>query len=506
MENNLLKNFSNNKPLIILDLANNHNGSLEHGIQIINEIKSTPGINDFSVAIKLQYRSLPEFIHTDFQSRRDLKYVDRFLSTMLSWAELLELRKHIADSGFLAACTPFDEVSVNKIIEHDYDILKIASASFTDWSLLESVSKWVGPIIASTGGVKKEEIDRVVTFFSNRNKSFALMHCVAAYPTANSDLLLNRIFALKERYAEIPIGYSTHEDPNNASAGPLALAAGAVILERHVGSLSDGTTLNKYSSDTMQLKNWLDSLKDAMQMLGPSEIWNHVNEAEQQSISSLRRYAYLREDLVVGSKIEYKDIYFAIPGTLGQLQANSIGKYDDIRIKMDLAKDSPLLLEAITYTSKKEVLLGISKKALELCRVAGVTLPRNSILEISHHQGLENFKDIGCCMITVVNREYCKKLIILLPGQSHPPMFHKKKDETFFLLHGNLRLGLNKEYSEMSVGETVAITPGVIHEFSSTSGAILEEVSSTHLGNDSFYLDESIQNNPSRKTFVRYWM
>ena len=48
-------------------------------------------------------------------------------------------------------------------------------------------------------------------------------------------------------------------------------------------------------------------------------------------------------------------------------------------------------------------------------------------------------------MITMVNREYCKKILICLPGQLHPQQYHLKKEETFNVLHGTLKLTLDTE-------------------------------------------------------------
>jgi len=109
-------------------------------------------------------------------------------------------------------------------------------------------------------------------------------------------------------------------------------------------------------------------------------------------------------------------------------------------------------------------------------------------------------------MITVVNRDYCKKLIFVLPGQTHPAMWHEKKDETFFLVYGDLGLKLNGQDVSIRTGETVAIAPSVLHEFTSTGGAIIEEVSTNHSSSDSLYEDKSITLNKQRKTFVQYWL
>jgi hypothetical protein len=501
-----IQNLDPKKPLLILDLANNHNGSVEHGKQIIAEVARLKNPGKYPIAVKFQYRDLPNFIHPDFRARRDLKYVDRFLSTKLAWDEFRELKEFATELGLLTACTPFDEYSVKKIQEHNFDILKIASASITDWGLLEAVSRWDGPIVASTAGVSQFEIDRVVAFLSNRNKDFALMHCVAAYPTSDSDLQLNRISRLRERYLNLPIGYSTHENPDNLIAAPLALAMGAVILERHVGIEGGGGSLNKYSTEVGDLNSWIQSLIVANQMLGAKDSWSVVNESEQEALRGLRRYAFAKKEIPEGSRIDSTHVYFGIPGDPNQIQANDLGKYENFVATSTINANSPILKSKVLHLSTEGKIFAIRDSILSLIKESGISIPRNAVLEISHHYGLEKFDEFGVCMITVINRDYCKKLLLLLPGQTHPPMFHKKKDETFFLVYGDAKLLLNHSEATFNLGDTAVIPPTIIHEMSTVNGAIIEEVSSTHILDDSFYLDDAISQNSSRKTFVQYWV
>jgi len=127
-------------------------------------------------------------------------------------------------------------------------------------------------------------------------------------------------------------------------------------------------------------------------------------------------------------------------------------------------------------------------------------------LEISHHYGLERFDEVGLCMLTVVNRSYCKKLLMLLPGQHHPEQYHRQKEETFHVLHGEMTLCLDGVERSCRPGDVVTIEPGVRHAFRSAGGVIVEELSSTHFSNDSFYTDEAINANRDRKTLLSYWM
>ena len=85
-------------------------------------------------------------------------------------------------------------------------------------------------------------------------------------------------------------------------------------------------------------------------------------------------------------------------------------------------------------------------------------------------------------------------------------MYHKIKDENFFVLFGEISLRLNGEVTSLREGESAPISPLTIHGFKSDQGAIIEEVSTSHASNDSFYIDEKISSNTNRKTIVHYWL
>jgi mannose-6-phosphate isomerase-like protein (cupin superfamily) len=93
----------------------------------------------------------------------------------------------------------------------------------------------------------------------------------------------------------------------------------------------------------------------------------------------------------------------------------------------------------------------------------------------------------------------------LLPGQAHPEQYHKKKEETFHVLWGSGTIKLNGVNQAMNLGNIFIIPPGTRHYFRSENGLILEEISSTHYADDSFYVDQSINDNCNRKTFLTHW-
>ena len=64
-------------------MANNHQGDVNHGINIIKEMGKIAKKHNIKAAVKLQYRQLDSFIHPDFRNDTKAKHISRFLSTEL---------------------------------------------------------------------------------------------------------------------------------------------------------------------------------------------------------------------------------------------------------------------------------------------------------------------------------------------------------------------------------------------------------------------------------------
>src|ERR1700690_1512201 len=171
------------RPLFIFEMANNHMGSVEHGLGMIRALAEVSNPFPFQFAFKFQFRHFDTFVHPDYKSRMDLKYIKRFSETRLTKEQFQRLKDAVDANGFISMCTPFDEPSVDLIEEMGFEVIKVASCSFTDWPLLERIVETDKPLIASTSGATLEEIDKVVSFLQHRGKRFAIMHCVGEYPT-----------------------------------------------------------------------------------------------------------------------------------------------------------------------------------------------------------------------------------------------------------------------------------------------------------------------------------
>ena len=183
-----------------------------------------------------------------------------------------------------------------------------------------------------------------------------------------------------------------------------------------------------------------------------------------------------------------------------------MSKYVEYYAEEDIDNFCPVMIDKVMVINTREKIYHIVQMVKQILSKANVVVPGKAELEISHHYGIDKFEETGCTIISVINREYCKKLIIVLPGQKHPEQYHKIKEETFVVIHGDVLLTLDGVSRECKSGDIVTFDRGMRHVFSSKNGAIIEEISSTHYTDDSYYTDENILKNSNRKTVLTYWM
>ncbi len=492
--------------LVIFDLANNHQGSVEHGTNVIRAMGEVAKKNGARAGLKFQFRQLDSFVHPAHQKDSDNKHIPRFLSTRLGRKEYDILQEEVRKAGMLTICTPFDEESVDMIVDMEFDILKIASCSATDWPLLEKAAESNLPVICSTGGLELSQVDDLYSFFQHRGVDFAFMHCVSIYPTPSEHLQLNQIDLFLRRYPDIRVGWSTHEDQDATGPVQIAYAKGARLFERHVGIETGDIKLNAYSSTPEQADHWLAALNEARTMCG-STARPPATGTETDALLSLQRGVFARDVIPAGTDVTEDMVYFAMPIGDGQLASGQFRP--GIRTEADILADAPLALTTVSLPP--EAPDRVIKKAIHeikaMLHEAGVHLNTDFHIEYSHHYGVEKFHEIGAVLIDIVNREYCKKIIVQLPGQVHPQHYHKLKEETFQVLSGVLNLVIEGRKRVLHPGDTCLIQPGMWHGFWTETGCVFEEISTRHYNDDSYYKDKTINEmkRSDRKTVVNHW-
>ena len=216
--------------ILIAELGLNHNGSMKLAHDLI-EAAAISGAN----LVKFQKRSLPDLATASFldapfnkcpsfgRTQREVR--DRL---ELSKTQMQELQQHSNELGLLFSMSVFDIPSLQIGLELGLTVIKIASHSITNSSLLYAAAETGVTLVVSMGASTWDERDKAFKIL--KNSPLVLLHCISAYPTPEALIKLDTITELQKRYNCI-VGYSGHEIGSDISVGAVLL--GASIIERH---------------------------------------------------------------------------------------------------------------------------------------------------------------------------------------------------------------------------------------------------------------------------------
>ncbi len=336
--------------LFVLELANNHWGKLERGIKIIRDHGAVVRFNNVKGAIKLQFRDVEEFIHPSFKGNQEHRYIKKTEATKMSRDDFARMVDEIRNVSCIPMATPFDEASVDLCVEFDMPIIKIASSDVNDWPLIEKIASTRRPTIISSGGASEKDLDDVVTFFDRRDIPLAINHCVSLYPSEDSELELDQIDYLRNRYPGHVIGLSTHEYHDWHSSMLISYGKGARTWERHVDIDYEGVPVSNYCSLPEQCDVWFKAFHKAREMCGGYGSTRRViSRKETEYLDALVRGAYARRDLEPGYVFDKeafdRDFYLAIPLRKGQLSCREVMNGE--KLIAGIKADQPLTIDHI---------------------------------------------------------------------------------------------------------------------------------------------------------------
>jgi N-acetylneuraminate synthase len=219
---------------IIAEIGINHNGSVETAKQLIDE-----AVNAKVDAVKFQKRTPELCVPLDqWEIQRDtpwgrMSYIDYKRKTEFGNLEYSDIDQHAREQGIDWFASPWDVESVD-FLEHFSPVMyKLASASLTDFELIDRILATGRPLMISTGMSTQREIVESVQFICEFDENYPLMiaHSTSAYPCKPDELNLSMIRTLIEMFPDTPIGYSGHE--TGLATTVAAVAMGATFVERH---------------------------------------------------------------------------------------------------------------------------------------------------------------------------------------------------------------------------------------------------------------------------------
>lgn len=149
-----------------------------------------------------------------------------------SAAEYRELSDYCQKKEISWFASPWDLDSL-RFLESlpDCKFIKIPSALITDERYLSVCSLSEKQVIISTGMSTIEMVDRAVQILG-QGKIYCIMHCTSTYPSKPSELNLNCIKTLQNKYSWAKIGFSNHNP--GIIFMPIAVALGAEMIELHI--------------------------------------------------------------------------------------------------------------------------------------------------------------------------------------------------------------------------------------------------------------------------------
>jgi sialic acid synthase len=218
---------------VIAEIGHNHQGSVEQARELFVLAKQC-GVD----AVKLQKRDnrrlfTRELYDSPYENENSFgpTYGAHREALELDRDAYVELQACARELGLVFFATAFDEPSADLLAELDMPAFKIASGDLTNTPLLRHVAGHGKPLVVSTGGATIDDVDRAVEAVTGAGGTLCLLQCTAAYPAAVEDLNLGVIATLRERYPELVVGLSDHQD--GIAMAPVAYMLGARVVEKH---------------------------------------------------------------------------------------------------------------------------------------------------------------------------------------------------------------------------------------------------------------------------------
>ena len=299
---------------VIAEVGINHNGDLEIARKLI-DMAADAGAD----AVKFQ-----NFRTEDFLSNRSLTYTyisegkeitesqwELFKRYELTGERLAAVAGHCRSKGVDFGSTATSAEGVDECLRLGATFLKNGSDHLNNLPLIRLMAKSGRPTILSTGMATVAETDDAVRAFrSAGGDELYLLHCVSLYPAPMQSLGLRRIPIMARAFG-CPVGLSDHTE--GVVAAVVAVALGAVVLERHI-------TLDKklagpdhwFSADPSELRGLISSVRAAEASLGAEQLGFVPAESEARVLHRLSCVAVRnlsRNEVLKGS-----DIVFHRPG------------------------------------------------------------------------------------------------------------------------------------------------------------------------------------------------
>jgi len=259
----------NSKVFIIAEAGVNHNGDINIAKKLI-DVAAAAGVD----AVKFQTFKTENLILKNVQKAPYQKETTGVSESQFEMLKKLEITKeqnwelilYCEKKGIIFLSTPFDEESIDELIELNIPAFKVASTDTTNLMFLKKIAKTGKPIFLSTGMSYLSEIELALQEICPFNKDVVLLQCTANYPIQDYEANLNVLNTFRSSF-DILVGYSDHSVGIGAS--PYAVPMGARVVEKHftIDTEEQGPD-HKASLTPNELKEYVKQVRKVEEYLG----------------------------------------------------------------------------------------------------------------------------------------------------------------------------------------------------------------------------------------------
>jgi N-acetylneuraminate synthase/sialic acid synthase len=297
---------------VVAEIGANHMGDVETCKELFDLAKRC-GCN----AVKLQKRDnrtlyTRELFDQVYDNRNSFgkTYGEHREFLEFGEAEYRQLISFTERIGVTFFATAFDVPSADFLHELGMPAFKIASGDLKTTPLLEHVARFGKPMIVSTGGGTMADIHRAYETIFPINQNLCFLQCTAAYPAEPEHLGLRVIETLRERFPQLVIGLSDHQ--NGIAMSTAAYVLGARVIEKHfTRNRAWKGSDQSFSLEPTGLRKMVRDLRRARQALGDGR--KRSWDLEAAPLRKMAKALVASRDLPAGHRLSAKDIAMKSP-------------------------------------------------------------------------------------------------------------------------------------------------------------------------------------------------
>ena len=305
---------SGSKCFVIAEIGVNHGGDLDTALALVDAAAACGADAVKTQTFVAEELATAEAALAAYQERSTeaRSQVEMLRSLELSRSDHEALRARAAIHGLVFLSTPFDEGSVEMLVQLEVPAFKISSGDLNNHQLLHAVGGRGKPVLLSTGMSDLDEIRSALSVLvAAGNPPTVLLHCVSGYPVEPSAANLQAIATLREEFG-VPVGYSDHTNSLEVVLGAIAL--GAVILEEHLTLDRSAAGPDHPSSlEPGSFSAMVRAIRILESAMGDGSKLPSADELEMAKVA--RRSLVAARDLPAGHILSAGDVLARRPGT-----------------------------------------------------------------------------------------------------------------------------------------------------------------------------------------------